>query len=66
MKTRLITLAALGVLLAAAALAADSPGYHVGKKLVVGGEGGWDYLTVDSAGRRLYVSLRGVGELRAA
>ena len=23
-------------------------GYHVAKKLVLGGEGGWDYLTVDS------------------
>ena len=26
------------------------------KKTVVGGEGGWDYLTVDSENRRLYVS----------
>ncbi len=25
-------------------------------KIAVGGEGGWDYLTVDSASRRLYVS----------
>ncbi len=25
-------------------------------KIAVGGEGGWDYLTVDSAARRLYVS----------
>jgi len=25
-------------------------------KITVGGEGGWDYLTVDSVGRRLYVS----------
>ena len=32
------------------------PGYHLVKKLTVGGEGGWDYLTVDSAARRLYVS----------
>jgi DNA-binding beta-propeller fold protein YncE len=35
--------------------AADS-GYHVIKKLQLGGEGGWDYLTVDSAARRLYIS----------
>ncbi len=33
-----------------------SSGYHVVKKTVVGGEGGWDYLTVDSKARRLYVS----------
>ncbi len=31
-------------------------GYHVAKEIALGGEGGWDYLTVDSVGRRLYVS----------
>ncbi len=31
-------------------------GYQVIKKIPVGGEGGWDYLTMDSAARRLYVS----------
>ncbi len=35
--------------------AADS-GYHLIKRLKVGGEGGWDYLTVDAAARRLYIS----------
>jgi DNA-binding beta-propeller fold protein YncE len=35
---------------------ASAPGYHVIKKLQLGGEGGWDYLTVDNAARRLYVS----------
>jgi DNA-binding beta-propeller fold protein YncE len=35
---------------------APPPGYHLVKKMTVGGEGGWDYLTVDSAARRLYVS----------
>ena len=34
---------------------ADGP-YHFIKEIPVGGEGGWDYLTVDSAGQRLYVS----------
>lgn len=29
---------------------------HLIKKTVVGGEGGWDYLSVDSENRRLYVS----------
>ena len=37
------------------ALAAPS-GYHLLKEIKIGGEGGWDYLTVDSANRRLYVS----------
>jgi DNA-binding beta-propeller fold protein YncE len=37
--------------------AASSPArYHLLRKLPVGGEGGWDYLTLDSAARRLYVS----------
>ncbi|HJQ27465.1 MAG TPA: YncE family protein [Blastocatellia bacterium] len=33
-----------------------APGYHLLKRIEVGGEGGWDYLTVDSDARRLYVS----------
>jgi DNA-binding beta-propeller fold protein YncE len=32
------------------------PAYHVIKRVAVGGEGGWDYLTVDTATHRLYVS----------
>jgi YVTN family beta-propeller protein len=35
---------------------AAEPGYHVIRKLPLGGEGGWDYLTVDSDSRRLYIS----------
>jgi DNA-binding beta-propeller fold protein YncE len=31
-------------------------GYHLLKKIHLGGEGGWDYLNVDSAARRLYIS----------
>src|SRR6266550_3854552 len=44
------------VLLASWVLAAGSSGYHVSKKTVLGGEGGWDYLTVDSKARRVYIS----------
>ena len=36
--------------------AAQPQGYHLVKKTVVGGEGGWDYLTVDSKARRVYVT----------
>jgi YVTN family beta-propeller protein len=36
--------------------AAAATGYHIVGEVRVGGEGGWDYLTVDSAARRLYVS----------
>jgi len=30
--------------------------YHVARHINIGGTGGWDYLTVDSASRRLFVS----------
>ena len=30
--------------------------YHLLKEIPVGGDGGWDYLSVDSAAQRLYVS----------
>jgi len=42
-------------LLATFAIAAD-PGYHVIKTYKLGGEGGWDYLSLDSSSRRLYIS----------
>ena len=35
--------------------AADA-GYHVVKKYKLGGEGGWDYLTLDPDSRHLYIS----------
>jgi DNA-binding beta-propeller fold protein YncE len=44
------------VVVAAAVLPAASVNYHVISKIQIGGEGGWDYLTVDSEARRLYVS----------
>jgi len=49
---KLLVAAILPVLLIAAA----PTGYHIVGEIKVGGEGGWDYLTVDSAARRLYVS----------
>ena len=44
------------LILASALLTAGPSGYHVAKKIVLGGEGGWDYLTVDSKARRVYIS----------
>src|SRR6266436_4543343 len=44
------------VLLASLVLAAGSSGYHVAKKTLLGGDGGWDYLTVDAKARRIYIS----------
>jgi DNA-binding beta-propeller fold protein YncE len=34
----------------------DAPAYKVVKTIKVGGDGNWDYLTMDAAARRLYIS----------
>ena len=49
----LLALALCAVLPPAPAPQSAAPKVH---KIAVGGEGGWDYLTVDSEARRLYVS----------
>src|SRR5713226_8357510 len=49
-------------LFACAALAQQAPTagpYKVLKAAKVGGEGGWDYIYADAAGRRLYIPRRG-------
>jgi DNA-binding beta-propeller fold protein YncE len=46
---------ALSALFAIAAFAVPT-GWKVLKEIKIGGEGGWDYLTMDSDARRLYVS----------
>jgi len=52
--------AVLGLVLCAAAAVATAQqppgGYHLVRTISLGGEGGWDYLTADAAGHRLYVS----------
>ena len=55
MRRTLVGLCA--ITLAAVAAAADPPaGYKLEQTIPVKGDGGWDYLTVDSANRRVYVS----------
>jgi DNA-binding beta-propeller fold protein YncE len=60
-KANRVTVAGLGVLGLGllcgtpAARSADGP-YRQVKEIAIGGEGGWDYLSVDTAARRLYVS----------
>jgi len=52
-----IVLAALGAaVLPSRPLAAAEGNYHLLKKVVLGGEGFWDYLICDSAARRVYIS----------
>ena len=55
-KSRFALVIGAMVSLLLAAVAASAPGYHVTKTWKLGGEGGWDYLKVDSAARRLYIS----------
>lgn len=53
--SRLCT-AALLVVPVGVSLHAQTADYRVSERHVIGGAGGWDYLAVDSAGRRLFVT----------
>ena len=50
----LASLLALGV--APACAPAQSSGYHVASRVKIGGDGGWDYLVVDTANDHIFVS----------
>ena len=51
-NTLILTLA---LLIPCLAKAQDGP-YRFVKEIAIGGEGGWDYLSVDPAAHRLFVS----------
>jgi outer membrane protein assembly factor BamB len=51
-----VTVGLLSLVLAGAALAAAPENYHLLKTIPVSGDGGWDYVYVDPAARRVYVS----------
>ncbi|MFN2578623.1 MAG: YncE family protein [Pyrinomonadaceae bacterium] len=54
---RVVLMMALFVsLLITTAAWAGPSGYHVARTFKIGGDGGWDYLTVDSKARRVYIS----------
>jgi YVTN family beta-propeller protein len=59
-KTSSFTVAVAAVALAALAAApparADDGRYQRENEIAIGGEGGWDYLTVDASAHRLYVA----------
>src|SRR5215470_5572269 len=55
-KLAALALALVPVLASAPLLKAAATGYHILTEIKIGGEGGWDYLTVDSPASRLYVS----------
>ena len=60
MKYRSLWFLIISVLVTSTILAAGyrgpASGYHLAKKTVLGGDGGWDYLYCDSAARRVYIS----------
>ena len=53
---QLFSLAAILCLTTVTGLQGQEGPYHAGPVIQIGGEGGWDYLSVDSAAHRLYVS----------
>src|ERR1700730_7659296 len=57
MPTRAFWFSAV-LILATSLSAAPAPsgGYAIAKKIPISGQGSWDYLAVDEAARRLYVS----------
>ena len=55
MRHTLAVMAILCLVMAGGLQGQDGP-YHAGKEIPIGGEGGWDYLSIDPAAHRLYVS----------
>jgi YVTN family beta-propeller protein len=51
-----LSVAAILCLTAVGGLLAQEGPYHATKEIAIGGEGGWDYLSIDAAAHRLYVS----------
>lgn len=57
MKLKITLMLALGIVASTSAFAKPPvPTYHKLKSIQVGGDGFWDYLTVDSPAKRLYLS----------
>jgi DNA-binding beta-propeller fold protein YncE len=56
MRKQLIVFLVAACLCAGSVKAFSPAQYQVKQKYVLGGEGGWDYLTFDPAGKRLFIS----------
>jgi len=59
MQRYCLVLAAAIAAFATIAVSQQAGPYQVLKRAKVGGEGGWDYIYADAAGRRLYIPRRG-------
>ena len=53
---RVLLRAVAVLMLAATCLAADGSQYRVLQRYTLGGEGGWDYVSIDSSARRVYIA----------
>ncbi len=56
LSLRRVLVVSAAMLLVSTILNAGPSGYHVTKTIKLGGDGGWDYLTVDAQARRVYIS----------
>ncbi|HEX4605559.1 MAG TPA: YncE family protein [Candidatus Angelobacter sp.] len=56
MRKQIVVLFALACMCAGSMKAFAPTQYQVKQKYVLGGDGGWDYLTFDPAGKRLFIS----------
>lgn len=56
MKRNIVAIIGCFIIVITGALAASAPGYHLLDTWKLGGEGGWDYLKVDSDAHRLYIA----------
>src|SRR6266853_2720242 len=56
MRKQILTALFIAGMVGASALAFAPAKYEVKQKYVLGGDGGWDYLTFDPAGKRLFIS----------
>ena len=56
MKQKFAVIAVALAVTAVVGVPAPSSGYHLIKKVTVPGTGGWDYVTVDPDGRRVYIA----------
>jgi DNA-binding beta-propeller fold protein YncE len=52
----IVLLLVLSSMAGLAAAQTDGPAYHVVRQIRLGGDGRWDYITVDTAGNRLFIA----------
>jgi DNA-binding beta-propeller fold protein YncE len=52
----LVLIAGIAAFVTYGLAAPEGSGYHLVKKIVLGGEGGWDYLSADPTTHRVYIS----------